>query len=132
MHSSGMCTICCSGHLRGRECLPRERECLPRERECPPRERECLPRERECLPRRVSVQEGMSAWEEKERCLTRIGVFLREVCLGASPGEGIVSLGGVHLSPPGQTDTCENITFPTTTVADGKKLQHRNTQNIID
>ena len=56
-------------------------------------------------------------------CLAR-GVFARGcVC----PGRGLC-LGGVHLPPCGQTDTCEN-NLSATTVAGSKKEQLCETEN---
>ena len=48
-----------------------------------------------------------------EECVPSAALAVWGGCLpGVVSTQGGVCLGGVHLPPRGQTDTCENITFP--------------------
>ena len=134
MHFSRMRTVRCSSRLLGGGGLPaRWRWCVPRGRVCPggvclqggvcpggvyplgvclgglcpggclPARGWCLPSGGVCpgsLPARGDLPRRVSAWEvSAQGCVCLLG----GVCLPA---------GGCILPLCGQTDTCENITFP--------------------
>ena len=76
----------------------------------------CLPRGCVCLPGVVCPEGG---------CLSRRGVSAQNggVCLGCICLEGSLPR-GVYTTHHGQTDTCENITFPQLLLQTVKTVQY--------
>ena len=88
-----------------------------------------------CLcPGGGSVQEGLYRGVSVEGGLCPRGLCQGAFCLGGlCLGSGVLCSGG-SLSekpdPPGQTDTCENITLPQTSFAGGNNVTHRTTHTL--